>query len=177
MSGVFESMGNFQADWDRKDREEREVLSKRHPSMQLDPEWYENADQMIEDIAARKANRPQEAQAKIKERVNAQQAARRASPFATGAVPMMNHGASGAYHAAIGAAQQGKALGDMLSQTMEAHQDENDSRVAQLREMRRMEHEKELKRMELDAILARLQAAQQESGPQPKAVFRGGAIY
>jgi len=98
-------------------------------------------------------------------------------PFATGSMPMMNHGASGAYHAAIGAAQQGKALGDMLSQTMEAHQDENDSRVAQLREMRRMEHEKELKRMELDALLARLQAAQQESGPQPKAVFRGGVIY
>jgi hypothetical protein len=59
---------------------------------------------------------------------------------------------------------------------MGAHQDENDSRVAQLREMRRMEHEKELKQMELDAILARLSQAQQ-TGPQPKAVFRGGAIY
>jgi redox-regulated HSP33 family molecular chaperone len=90
---------------------------------------------------------------------------------------MMNHGASGAYHAAIGSAQQGKALGDMISQTMGAHQDENDSRVAQMREMRRMEHEKELKRMELDALLARISQAQQPTGPQPKAVFRGGAIY
>jgi hypothetical protein len=42
---------------------------------------------------------------------------------------------------------------------MSAHQDENDSRVAQLREIRRMEHEKELKRMELDALLARIDAA------------------
>jgi hypothetical protein len=72
---------------------------------------------------------------------------------------MMNHGASGAYHAAMGSAQQGNVLGNMISQTMGAHQDENDSRVAQLREMRRMEHEKELKRMELDSILARLAQA------------------
>jgi hypothetical protein len=101
----------------------------------------------------------------------------RSQPFATGATPMLNHGASGAYHAAMGSAQQGKALGDMISQTMSAHQDENDSRVAQLREIRRMEHEKDLKRMELDAMLARLAQAQQPTGPQPKAVFRGGAIY
>jgi len=79
--------------------------------------------------------------------------------FATGVAPMISHGQSGAYHAAIGSAQQGKALGDMISQTMSAHQDENDSRVAQLRELRRMEHEKELKRMELDALLARIDAA------------------
>lgn len=78
--------------------------------------------------------------------------------FATGAVPMMNHGASGAYHAAVGAQQQGQALGNMISQTMNAHQDEHDSRVAQMREMRRMEHEKELKRMELEALIARLGA-------------------
>jgi hypothetical protein len=85
---------------------------------------------------------------------------RRTQPFATGTSPMMNHGASGAYHAAMGAAQQGNVLGNMIAQTMNAHQDENDSRVAQMREMRRMEHEKQMKRMELDALLARLQAAQ-----------------
>ena len=114
-------------------------------------------------------------QRQIQERALAQQNSRRATPFATGN-SMLNHGASGAYHAAMGAAQQGNALGNMISQTMGAHQDENDSRVAQLREMRRMEHEKELKRMELDAILARLAQAQQP-GPQPRASFRGGAIY
>jgi hypothetical protein len=65
----------------------------------------------------------------------------------------------------------------MISKTVGAWQDENDSRVAQVREMRRMDHEKELKRMELDAILARLAQAQQPTGPQPRASFRGGAIY
>jgi hypothetical protein len=107
----------------------------------------------------RKIARNSNVQGAIQDRVTDQQNARRTSPFATGN-SMMNHGASGAYHAAMGSAQQGKALGDMISQTMAAHQDENDSRVAQMREMRRMEHEKELKRMELDAILARLAQAQ-----------------
>ena len=90
---------------------------------------------------------------------------------------MGGHGQSGAYHAAIGSAQQGRALGNMIAQTMGAHQDENDSRVAQMREMRRMEHERMLKQMEIDAILARLSQAQQPTGPQPRASFRGGAIY
>lgn len=99
------------------------------------------------------------------------------SAFATGANPMMDHGQSGAYHAAIGAAQQGQALGNMVSQTMNAWQDEHDSRVAQEREMRRMEHEKELKRMELEALIARLEAARRPVGPVPKAAFRGGVIY
>jgi hypothetical protein len=130
----------------------------------------------LEGRPPRKITRNPNAQGEIQDRVTDQQNARRNSPFATGN-SMMNHGASGAYHAAMGSAQQGKALGDMISQTMGAHQDENDSRVAQLREMRRMEHEKELKRMELDAILARLSQAQQPTGPQPKAAFRGGAIY
>jgi len=107
----------------------------------------------------RKIARNSNAQGMIQDRVTDQQAARRNSPFATGN-SMMNHGASGAYHAAMGSAQQGNVLGNMISQTMAAHQDENDSRVAQMREMRRMEHEKELKRMELDAILARLAQAQ-----------------
>lgn len=111
-------------------------------------------------LAARQGRPPRpQNPAAIQDRVQSQQAARRAQPFATG-VPMMNHGASGAYHAAIGSAQQGNTLRNMISQTMDAYQDENDSRVAQMREMRRMEHEKELKRMELDAILARLAQAQ-----------------
>jgi len=58
--------------------------------------------------------------------------------------------------------------------------DEMDSRVAQSREMRRMEHERAMKQMELDAILARLDAASKSrpaDGPTPRAVFPGGAIY
>lgn len=48
----------------------------------------------------------------------------------------------GALHQAGGAHLQGAA-----NQAMSAIQNENQSRVAQLREMRRMEHEKELMRM------------------------------
>lgn len=106
----------------------------------------------------------------IKNNVNAQQNARRASPFATN-VPMMNHGAT------LAAQQQANALQNMINQTTSAWQNEHDSRVSQVREMRRMEHERMLKQMELDALLARLDQARQPSGPQPKAVFRGGAIY
>lgn len=130
--------------------------------------------QLAQGRPPRKITRNPNAQGMIQDRVNEQQAARR--PFATG-IPMMNHGASGAYHAAIGAQQQANTLGNMISQTMAAHQDENDSRVAQLREMRRMEHERMLKQMELDALLARLDQARESTGPRPKAVFRGGAIY
>jgi hypothetical protein len=107
----------------------------------------------------------------IKERAQAQQNARRTTPFATQMNPHQD------FIRNFGPGAQANALQGMISQTMGAHQDENDSRVAQMREMRRMEHEKELKRMELDAILARLDQARQSSGPQPKAAFRGGAIY
>ena len=61
--------------------------------------------------------------------------------------------------AGIGAAAQGAHLGSMISQVQNAIQRENDSRVAQAREMRRMQHEKDMKRMELDAMLARIQQA------------------
>lgn len=61
--------------------------------------------------------------------------------------------------AGVGAAAQGAHLGNMIGQTMDAIGEENRSRVAQEREMRRMEHEKAMKQMELDAILARLRMA------------------
>ena len=67
-----------------------------------------------------------------------------------------------------------------INDVNKAISDEMDSRVAQSREMRRMEHERIMKKMELDAILARLDAAsksQPPSGPLPRAVFPGGAIY
>ena len=111
-------------------------------------------------------------QRQVQERAQAQQDARRTQPFATN--PMIPHQD---FIRNFGPGAQASALQGMISQTMGAHQDENDSRVAQLREMRRMEHEKELKRMELDALLARISQAQQPTGPRPKAVFRGGAIY
>jgi hypothetical protein len=62
---------------------------------------------------------------------------------------------------------------------------ENDSRVAQIREMRRMEHERYLEQMKIDALLKKLQLesqmAQQANiakfGYAPRTVaFRGGMI-
>lgn len=114
-------------------------------------------------------------------------------PFATGTDSMMNHGASGAYHAAIGSAQQGRALGNMIAQTMDAHQDENDSRVSQEREYRRMMHEQEIERMrqetermKIEAMLERLDRVRSGGriktgnramiGPGETHAFPGGSI-
>lgn len=47
--------------------------------------------------------------------------------------------------------QQGAHLAGMATQAMSAYGDEHDSRVAQMREMRRQEHEKELMRMRAEA--------------------------
>lgn len=110
-------------------------------------------------------------QRQIQENAQAQQNARRTTPFATQMNPHQD------FIRNFGPGAQAGALQGMIAQTMDAHQDENDSRVAQLREMRRMEHERMLKQMEIDAMLARLDQARQASGPQPRAAFRGGAIY
>ena len=56
-------------------------------------------------------------------------------------------------------AAQGNHLTKMAEDVNEAIEKENDSRVSQLREMRRMQHEKDLKRMEMDALIQRLGSA------------------
>jgi hypothetical protein len=62
----------------------------------------------------------------------------------------------------LGPAAQGEHLQDMVKDVTNAYQDENDSRVAQLREQRRMDHEMNLAGMQYDALLQRL-AMEQES--------------
>lgn len=66
-----------------------------------------------------------------------------------------NHGsefARGGFNMAQAmAGQQGSHLGGMIGQVQQALGDEHDSRVAQERERRRMEHEKELMRMRMEA--------------------------
>ena len=77
-------------------------------------------------------------------------------------------------------ARQGLSRHDAaIGQVNTAISGEMESRVAQAREERRMEHERDMKKMELDAILARLDAASKSplEGPSPRAVFPGGAIY
>lgn len=49
------------------------------------------------------------------------------------------------------AMQQGAHLAGMANQVQNALSAEHDSRVAQMREMRRMEHEKEMLRMQAEA--------------------------
>jgi hypothetical protein len=126
-----------------------------------DAQGFDLMEEMRKRGGANLANTPQAQaqelaarQRQIQERALAQQNARRTTPFATQMNPHQD------FIRNFGPGAQANALQGMISQTMNAHQDENDSRVAQMREMRRMEHEKELKRMELDAILARLQAIQ-----------------
>ena len=62
----------------------------------------------------------------------------------------------------FGPSAQAKHLGGMINDVMGAYQDENDSRVAQLREQRRMEHEAEMESMRQEALLQRLAMEQRE---------------
>lgn len=87
--------------------------------------------------------------------------------------PMHNdHGDAFAYggfnSAMMGARGQNNALQGMAGDVMQAFQNENQSRVAQAREMRRMEHERELERMrqqtEQQRTNALIQRLQQNSG-------------
>jgi len=69
--------------------------------------------------------------------------------FATQGVPMFNDQgrafALGGFGTAMGAsAQQANTLQNMINQTTAAWSKEHDSRVAQAREMRRMQHEKDM---------------------------------
>lgn len=93
-----------------------------------------------------------------------------------GFLPMM--GDHGLHNAMAGmnasnaiSALQGRTLGGMISQTANALQDENEKRAAIAREMRRMEHERQLKameqeteRMKIDALLARLKTQGADGG-------------
>lgn len=83
-----------------------------------------------------------------------------------------------AQHAGMMGMQQGNALQNMISQTTDAWRDEHDSRVSQNREMRRMEHEKDIERMRIEAMLKRLDMERQQfQGPQPRVSGEGFAIY
>jgi hypothetical protein len=57
---------------------------------------------------------------------------------------------------------QARHLGGMISDVTGAIQDENDSRVAQMREQRRMAHEMEMEAMRQEALLQRLAMEQRE---------------
>ena len=108
----------------------------------------------------------------IQERAQAQQANRRGGGqqggFATGL----------AQHAGMMAAQQGNALQNMINQTTGAWRDEHDSRVSQNREARRMQHEKDIERMRIEALLKRLEMEKdQMRGQRIAADRKAGVIH
>lgn len=79
-------------------------------------------------------------------------------PRPVGQAALVNRGSNGMYGleghfnmAQAIAGQHGAHLGGMANQINQAMQDENDSRVAQMRERQRQEHEKELMRMRMEA--------------------------
>lgn len=76
----------------------------------------------------------------------------------------------------IGPAQQAAALDGMVRDVNTAIRRENDSRVAQSREAKRMQHEKEIEKTRLDALLARLQSAQPPARDPRVVEFPGGRI-
>ena len=165
-----------QRDYGAEDAEERAILAKRNKALQLNPEWYESSDQMMEDIQGRKTADAAATKAAIQERAQQRGGFSRQGGFATGN-PMYNVNAVAGMAGMMGA-QQGNALQNMISQTTDAWRDEHDSRVSQNREMRRMEHEKDIERMRIEAMLQRLQAEQQRtSGPRPLASGEGFPIY
>ena len=75
---------------------------------------------------------------------------------------------------AMGPHAQANALQGMNQDIMAAYGQENQSRVVQEREEKQRQHEKEMERMRLDALMQRLSQA---SGRMPKASGPGFAIY
>ena len=70
---------------------------------------------------------------------------------------------AGAMHSQAGHSAQGNHLAAAANNVMSAVGGEMQSRVAQAREMRRMEHEREMERMRQEALLKRLQAEQERA--------------
>lgn len=62
----------------------------------------------------------------------------------------------------FGPAAQGRHLKSMVNDVQNAYQDENDSRVAQMREQRRMDQEMAIESMRQEALLQRLAMEQRE---------------
>lgn len=91
------------------------------------------------------------------------------------AAPRMDMAAMAAQRAQAGRAMQAARLGGMIDRVEQAHRDENDSRVAQAREARRMEFARDIERMRQEALLQRLAMEQQQQAsyaPPPSGHMR-----
>ena len=72
----------------------------------------------------------------------------------------------GAAMAGMGGAAQGRHLGNMMGMTMGAINQENQSRVAQMREARRQQHEKDLMLMRLQGMNQQRPRGRAEPSPE-----------
>lgn len=141
------------------DRQRLASMGKFAQSQGVDIGMYGDRDaagygMMLEDLEARQP----------KSQPAAQQAppqqARPAQPFATNSQPME----MGMFSPQM---QYGQLQG-MANQAMKGWENELDSRVAQNREMRRMEHEQQLERMRQEAALKKIAAEQELAKMQMK---------
>jgi hypothetical protein len=152
------------------EEDRKREVAQRFVLLGLNPDHYETADQMSEDAEGRLANlKPAKSRAQMLangEAVsmpNAQQGPQRAPrrPF-----NMQSYSGANSMNPALMAQQasssQARHLGGMISDVTGAIQDENDSRVAQMREQRRMAHEREMETMRQEALLERLAVEQRE---------------
>jgi len=152
------------------EEDRKREVAQRFVLLGLNPDHYETADQMSEDAEGRLANlKPAKSRAQMLangEAVsmpNAQQGPQQAirRPF-----NMQSYSGANSMNPALMAQQvsssQARHLGGMISDVTGAIQDENDSRVAQVREQRRMAHEKEMETMRQEALLQRLAIEQRE---------------
>ena len=154
------------------EEEKKRDVASRFAMLGLNPDHYETAAQMLEDAEGRignlnknqapgrmamwkngegamPANAPQAPQRSIRRPFN-MQAYSGANPVQQGFIDQ------------FGPAAQARSLGGMVEDVQDAYQDENDSRVAQMREKRRMAHEAEIESMRQEALLQRLAMEQRE---------------
>jgi len=153
------------------EEDKKREVAQRFAMLGLNPDNYETADQMLEDANGRIGN------------LNKNQAPGRNEMFKNGEAdfghaqegpqrsirrPFNMQAYSGASQmnpaliAQQASSAQARHLGGMIEDVTQAYQDENDSRVAQLREQRRMQHEAQMESMRQEALLQRLAMEQRE---------------
>lgn len=155
-----------------EENRKKRAAAERFSMLGLNPDHYETADQMVEDANGRLANLNKNqapgrgamlANGEAANLPNAPEAPQRAirRPFNmqsySGANPVQND-----FVAQFGPTAQARHLGGMIRDVQDAYQDENDSRVAQMREQARMEHEMQIESMRNEAMLQRLAMEQRE---------------
>jgi hypothetical protein len=154
------------------EEDKKREVAQRFAMLGLNPDDYETADQMLEDANGRIGNlNKKQAPGRIAMWKNGEGAMPDNAPQATQRSirrPFNMQAYSGAnqmnpaFMAQQVSSEQARHLGGMIQDVTSAYQDENDSRVAQMREQRRMQLEMEKESMRQEALLQRLAMEQKE---------------